>query len=141
MNDAELLRRFDEGTIACEGFHHVDHVRVSWLLLRRHPVFETLGRITSGLRRFAAARGQPSIYHETMTCFYVLLINQRMHAGVEHYDWTAFAQANPDLLRWGPDAVVYRYYQRSTLDGELARSVFVLPDKLADKLHAAVDGA
>ena len=42
--------------------------------------------------------------------------------------WEDFARENPDLLTWRP-SVLDRYYTAETLGSELARQVFVLPDR------------
>ena len=43
-------------------------------------------------------------------------------------DWEEFASQNPELLVW-KDGILNRYYHEVTLKSDLARSVFVLPDK------------
>lgn len=45
------------------------------------------------------------------------------------HSWEEFALRNPDLLRWQP-SVLDRYYVPGTLRSELARRVFVFPDRL-----------
>jgi hypothetical protein len=42
--------------------------------------------------------------------------------------WEAFADRNSDLLVW-KGGILTRYYAESTLKSDLARKVFVLPDK------------
>ena len=43
-------------------------------------------------------------------------------------EWEQFAGDNPDLLIW-KDGILTRYYQPATLQSDLARSVFLFPDK------------
>jgi len=43
-------------------------------------------------------------------------------------DWDEFAQDNPDLLIW-KDGILSRYYSEGTLKSDLARTVFVFPDR------------
>jgi hypothetical protein len=43
-------------------------------------------------------------------------------------DWGEFAQRNADLLIW-KGGILSRYYCDGTLKSDLARRVFVLPDK------------
>jgi hypothetical protein len=43
-------------------------------------------------------------------------------------DWEEFARQNPDLLIW-KDGILTRYYHEATLKSDLARTVFLLPDK------------
>ena len=126
MSDAELLAGFSAGTL--EPFHHQDHVRVAWLYLRREPLLPAAEQFTSGLRRFAAAKGKPGLYHETITLAFLFLIRERMLPEPERFD--EFAARNPDLLRWKPSALD-RYYREETLASERARRGFLLPDRLA----------
>jgi hypothetical protein len=127
MTDAEFLRSFEDCTLPNTAFHHRDHVRLGWLYLRQYPALEALARFTAGLKRFAAANGKPGLYHETITWAYLLLIHERM-ARSEAETWEDFAERNPDLLVWSP-SVLDRYYEKETLGSELARRVFVLPDR------------
>jgi hypothetical protein len=129
MTDAEFLRSFEDCTLPNTSFHHRDHVRLGWLYLRQLPALEALARFTEGLKRFATANGKPGLYHETITWAYLLLIHERM-ARDETDSWKDFAQRNPDLLVWNP-SVLDRYYEKETLGSELARRVFVLPDRCA----------
>jgi hypothetical protein len=125
VTDAELIVGFAGASL--EEFHHRDHVRVAWLYLRREPLLQALPAFVRDLRRFAAAKGKPGLYHETVTWAYVLLIHERMR---EHEDFDGFAARNPDLLQWSPSALD-RYYRSETLASERARGAFLLPDRIA----------
>lgn len=128
MTDADFVGSFEECTLPGSAFHHRDHVRLGWIYLRRYSALEALTRFADGLKRFAAANGRPGLYHETITWAYLLLIHERM-ARTEAATWEEFAQRNPDLLVWNP-SVLDRYYEKETLGSELARRVFVLPDRI-----------
>jgi hypothetical protein len=130
MEDRELIRLFERGEAPAEGFHHRDHVRVAWWYLRQHPLPQALARFSEALKRFALARNKPTLYHETITVAYVLLINERLADRSADDSWPAFAEANGDLLQWRP-SVLDRYYHAETLASARARRVFVLPDKIA----------
>ncbi|MBW8878426.1 MAG: hypothetical protein JF614_25990 [Acidobacteria bacterium] len=133
MTDAEFLARFEDCSLPNAAFHHRDHVRLAWLYLRRHSPLEALTRFADGLRRFATANGHPGLYHETITWAFLLLIRERMErGGAAAGSWEEFAAANPDLLVWKP-SVLDRYYQPETLGSELARRVFVMPDRAPDR--------
>ena len=58
----------------------------------------------------------------------MLLISERVQRAGGRLDWEEFASANPDLLTWRP-SVLDEYYTPETLGSELARQVFVLPDR------------
>lgn len=127
----EIIRRFEVGEVECGDFHHADHVRLAFAYLCTYPTLQALEKFAAALRRFAAACGKPQLYNETITCAYFFLIGERM-TRVASDSWEDFAQNNPDLLRW-KDGVLGRYYRDATLKSELARSVFVLPDKSLDQ--------
>jgi len=129
MTDSLFLEAFEAASLAPEAFHHRDHVRAAWLLLRQATPAEAMGRFGAALRQFARKVGQPGLYHETVTCAYLLLIHERMERGPESEDFEAFAARNQDLLVWRP-SILDRYYRPETLQSDLARRVFVLPDRL-----------
>lgn len=129
MEDAGFIERFENCTLKGEDFHHRDHVRIVWLYLQSNSVLETLGRFSAGLKRFAAANGKPSLYHETITWAYVFLINERIERRGHRRSWSEFVSANPDLFDW-KDNILKTYYQEATLRSETARRNFVFPDRL-----------
>ena len=137
MNNSDFLAAFEDGTLPEDRFHHPDHVRAAWLLLREEPPAAALARYSSALRRFAAAKGRTQLYHETITWAYVLLINERVQRSGGRLDWEEFAAANPDLLTWRP-SVLDRYYTPETLGSDLASRAFVLPDREGADLNSAL---
>jgi hypothetical protein len=127
MSD-DLLRRFEDGTLSTAEFHHRDHVQLAWLYLRAEPPLQALVRFTDGLKQFASRHGLGQLYHETITWAYLFLIHERMAAGSSDETWEAFERRNPDLFTWKP-SVLDAYYRQETLASDLARRVFVLPDR------------
>jgi hypothetical protein len=123
----ELICRFESDANIGDSFHHADHVRLAFAYLCEYPIFEALQRFSGALKRFAAARGKTQLYNETITCAYFFLIRERM-ARAEAADWEEFARRNPDLLIW-KGGVLTHYYDGATLKSDLARRLFVLPDK------------
>ena len=126
MPHDELLARLADTTL--ESFPHHEHVRAAWLYLKRSSALGAIDEFAQTLRRFAAAKGAHGLYHETITWAFVLLINERMERHGRELDWPAFCRANPDLLCYRPSPLG-RYYRLETLESELARRVFVLPDQ------------
>ncbi|MEZ5289508.1 MAG: hypothetical protein R2745_00355 [Vicinamibacterales bacterium] len=124
--DARRVSAFQDGTLPDDAFHHRDHVRMAWVYVREHGPREAGWRFDADLRRFAAAKGVPGLYHATITGAYLALIAERVLAAPGD-DWSAFAAANPDLLTWKP-GVLDRYYSTDRLWSDLARRQFVLPD-------------
>ena len=132
MTDHELVRGFEDCTLANEAFHHEEHVRVAFLYLSRYPVLGALERFSTALARFAAAHGKTTLYHETVTWAYILLIQERLARAGQTQSWPEFRDANADLLDRKRD-ILKRYYQAETLQSDLARRTFVLPDRCPEK--------
>jgi hypothetical protein len=130
VTGAELIEQFELGLEPGAEFHHADHVHLAFAYLRECPVLEALQKFARALKRFAAARGKMQLYSETVTCAYFFLIRERM-ARCEGTDWEEFVRRNPDLLVW-KNGILTRYYREATLQSDLAREVFVLPDKYID---------
>lgn len=123
MTDSQLVAQFEALTLA--EFPHREHVRLAWVYLQEETLLGALQRFASGLRRFAAHKGAPDKYHETITCGYLLLIRDRMQPDE---DFPAFEARNPDLFDWSR-TVLLDYYTADTLWSERARRVFVPPDR------------
>jgi hypothetical protein len=130
LGDREFLEAFENGTLSETSFHHREHVRLAWIYLRNLPPAQALTRFSEGLRRFAASLGKSGLYHETITWAYLLLIRERMARRRTGQSWAEFAANNPDVLTWKP-SILDAYYREETLRSDLARQVFVLPDRLA----------
>lgn len=129
MNDAEWMEQFECCALSNESFHHADHVKMAFLYLQKYSPLEALERFSSALARFAAASGKASLYNETVTWAFLLLIRERLARLDAALDWNEFAAKNADLLTW-QDSVLKKYYRPETLKSELAKKVFVFPDRL-----------
>ena len=127
MTNQELIDRFEGGLVPESDFHHADHVRLAFAYLCQFPPLEALDKFIGALKRYAAALGKANLYHETITHAYFFLIRERM-ARTARLDWDEFIAANPDLLTW-KNGILTRYYEDATLRSELARAVFLFPDK------------
>jgi hypothetical protein len=130
MTDQELYEQFEQGTLSNESFHHRDHVRMAFLYLSKYPAMEAVQRFCGALQRFAVAKGKPYLYHETITWAYLLLIRERLARAEQPLSWEEFSEGNADLLVWN-DGVLSRYYRAETLSSELARRIFIFPDKVS----------
>lgn len=123
LTDDELTAAFEACSLDPSLFGHREHVRLTWIYLRRHAHVEALQRLTTGLRRYVAAVGAAAKYHETITWAWFALVAERVAADPE-LGWDAFAAAHPELFESG---LLETVYDRETLGSALARRVFVLP--------------
>jgi hypothetical protein len=126
MTNREIIDCFETDSLP-GAFHHADHVRLAYAYLSEYPVLQALERFAGALKRYAAARGKANLYNETITHAYFFLIRERM-ARSRDTDWDEFARRNSDLLVW-KEGILSRYYNETTLKSDLARTVFVFPDK------------
>ena len=127
MSNEEFVQQFEADMIDEGSFHHADHVRLAFAYLSQYPALQALEKFSAALKRFAAARGKAERYHETITHAYFFLIRERM-ARTSGKTWDEFARENADLLKW-KDGILNSYYQDATLHSDLARSVFLFPDR------------
>lgn len=127
MTNLELIHYFEIGAVSEDSFHHADHVRLAFAYLSEYPVLQALDRFSAALKRFASVHGKSQLYHETITHAYFFLIRERI-ARSESSNWEEFALRNTDLLT-RKNGILNRYYQESTLKSDLARTVFLFPDR------------
>jgi hypothetical protein len=129
-HDDELLGQFEDSSLPLETLRHSVHIQIAFLYLSKYPVLDVLGRFPAALTRYAEAHGKAGLYHETITWAYILLIHERMKRVGQAQSWSEFQTANPDLMTW-TSSILKQYYRDETLSSELARKIFVFPEKCA----------
>ncbi len=125
------IESLEDGTLDVDAFDHEAHIYVAWLYLQRYPLHEASARFMSALQRLTRKLGIPGKYHETISWFFMLLIEERRSAQ-ETDDWFSFHRDHADLFARGDDDIVNRYYSSELLGSDRARQSFMLPDKLAN---------
>jgi len=125
---AVSIETFENATLDHEAFDHEAHVYTAWLYLQKWPLNEATQRFCGAIRRLTIKLGAEMKYHETITCFFMQLINERRMASLES-PWLEFREGNADLIG-GAGGTLGRYYSKELLASELARQHYLLPDKL-----------
>lgn len=128
MSDDDFVQAFMDGALPPGHFHHRDHLRLAWLLVRQFGVEAAGPALAEGIRGFATGHGQGAKYHETLTQFWARIVGHMVRARPDIDDFAAFLAAFPQLLDKG---LPYRHWQGGTLNGALARAAWVEPDLLA----------
>ena len=128
MTDDEFVQAFLTGNLPPTQFHHRDHLRLTWVLVRLTGVEEAMKRITSGIRYFATLHGQAEKYHETMTRFWVRIVGHAVAARPDITAFEDFLAAFPLLLE---KDLPYHHWRRETMLSPDARAHWVEPDLLA----------
>ena len=127
MSDDAFLQAFLDGSLPPGHFHHRDHLRLAWLLIRRFGMEPAGSIVSSGIREFAARHGQAKKYHETMTQFWVRIVGHAGHARPEIDDFDTFVETFPLLLDTG---LPFRHWQRETMGSAAAHAEWLEPDLL-----------
>jgi hypothetical protein len=126
LADRDFVDALESCTLPPDAFDHRGHVRLAWLYLRDQPVLDALPRFIESLKRYATSLGAAGKYHETITYAFLFLIHERM-ARHPAGTFEEFADLQRDLF--GP--ILDRYYHPDTLASDLARTLFVMPDRFA----------
>jgi CDP-diacylglycerol--glycerol-3-phosphate 3-phosphatidyltransferase len=128
MSDNDFVQAFLSGSLPNERFHHRDHLRLAWLLVRRLGPAAGSDAVASGIQRFAAHHGHAAKYHETMTRFWARLVAHLAAARPDLTDFDAFLAAFPYLL---DKSLPYRHWTPETMGSAAARARWIEPDVLA----------
>jgi len=98
MNDREFLRAFHESTLSSEDFRHNGHLRLAWLVLRRHSLEEALPLLSGGIRQYASSKGASGTYNETLTQFWVRMVNRAIQANPSAQEFEQFMDTFSDFV-------------------------------------------
>lgn len=125
LADEEFLRRFEDTSLPDDAFPHRAHVRMTWLYARRHGADGAISHVTEGIRRFAAAKGAPGMYHHTLTLVWIRLVAAALRETPDLQAFEAFWRAHPHLAE---KRQPQRFYSEETLWSPAARAGWVEPD-------------
>jgi hypothetical protein len=125
LSDDEFLRAFFSLTLPNSEFRHRDHLRLTWLAVRRHGGEMAEEVVTAGIRRFAEHNGHAALYHDTMTRFWVRLVAHAVAARPEIAAFDDFLEAFPLLL---DKRVFLRHWSQEAMFAADARAGWRAPD-------------
>lgn len=108
-----------------DHFGHRQHVRLTWLAVRRYGTTATVDLMGDGLRQTARYAGAPQKYNATVSRAWVELIGHHtVEDGLDDFD--EFVARNTALL---DKRLLMRFYEPKTLAGTSARTGWVEPDR------------
>jgi hypothetical protein len=128
FDDAELVARFEAGTLDPADYHHREHLRIAFAMLRDADFGDAAVRFRGALRRYATVHDATAKLHETLTWAYLALVCQRMQDAADASSF-AFLARHPELLDHRGGALARHYDVRAITASPLARRVFVLPER------------
>ena len=126
MTDAEILTmvdRLERCLLGKEEFHHRDHLTVAVVYLYASDLETAMDRMRTSLKRFAAHHGVTGLYHETLTRFWLLQVDQRLDRSecLSESVRKVREQLNDKNL-------VFNYYSRERIESKEAREKWIEPD-------------
>ena len=126
MKDAEILTlvdRLERCLLGKEEFHHRDHLAVAVVYLYSADIEAAMDRMRTSLKRFAAHHGVTGLYHETLTRFWLLQVDQRLDRS-ECLNRSVRAMQE----KLSDKDLAFEYYSRERIDSKEARETWLKPD-------------
>ena len=130
-NDAEvatLVEGFERATIPASEFTHVAHIAVALSYLNEMPAADALTRMRKNILAFAAHHGVSGLYHETLTTFWMKLLDHL--AANADVDLPLWQRINSIVAKWGTSAPVKAHYSPEVIQSKTAREGWIPPDRL-----------
>lgn len=125
MTDEEFLKAFEDCTL--KGFHHIDHIRMAWLYLRKYGFEEATACIVKGIRHFALSHHQNQLYHETITVFWIRVVDHVRREYPKEADFESLLLRAPFLAE---SKSIYKHYDPEFLMSDRPRREWCPPDFL-----------
>ncbi len=129
MTDAEILTlvdRFERCLLGKNDFPHRHHLTVASVYLFPGDFDSAMARMRASLQRFAAYHCVSGLYHETLTRFWLLQVNQRLDRGLCLS--SAVAKVITDL---NDKNLAKKFYSEEVLTSQAAKEQWVEPDLVA----------
>jgi hypothetical protein len=138
---ADLVDAFERATIPSSEFKHAAHIAVALSYLAEVPADKALERMREKIRAFAAHHHMENLYHETLTTFWMRLLDhvagtydadpsRRRSSRRSKADLPLWRRINLIVARWGTSAPVVAHYSRELIASKGARETWVPPDRL-----------
>jgi hypothetical protein len=126
MQTSALREAFEAGTLPLERFDHRAHLAVGLAYLEdAASLEEATEKMRAGLQGFLAAHGKAEGYHETVTVFWMRLLDHLARTRYAHLGLDERAAAIAD--DWAPRRPLQAHFSPERLAGE-ARTGWVEPD-------------
>jgi hypothetical protein len=126
MTDAEILTlvdRLERCLMGKQEFHHRDHLTVAVVYLYASDLETAMDRMRASLKRFAAHHGVTGLYHETLTRFWLLQVDQRLD---RRECLNRSVRAIQEEL--SDKNLAFEYYSRGRVESKNARETWLKPD-------------
>jgi hypothetical protein len=126
LSDSDFIAAFEQRIL--DPFPHRFHLRVAWIHINTLGVDGAIARLSVEIKALAAARGQGTLYHDSVTRAWVYIV---AHAAADLGPASTFQsmlRGHPELL---DKRLLLKHYRPDTLASPQARAGWVAPDLLA----------
>ena len=125
MSDDAVLQAFEECQLDPRKFHHADHIRLAWLLIRRYGPTHAEAKLLSGIQKMAQQAGVPGKFLHTTTIAWARLVAAASRNSNSHDSFHEWLATHPELL---DRDLLRRYYSPGRLESLQARHGWLEPD-------------
>jgi hypothetical protein len=125
---AALVRAFENATIPAPEFTHAAHIAVALAYLEELSQNRALDRMRDQIKAFAARHGVAGLYHETLTAFWMRLLDHV--ASAIDPALPLWRRINLIVEDWTKRRPVEAHYSREVITSHAAREKWVSPDRL-----------
>lgn len=126
MDHQTFRAAFESCSLDRDDWDHVAHLRLAWLYLGELDLDAAVARMRAGIFAYDKGTDRLCNYHESMTRFWLTLIDQARRRAPAGEDFEAFLARNPRLT---DKTLILEYYHHPTIVDERARKEWVPPDK------------
>lgn len=120
------LERFERFDVDPASFRHVDHLEAAFAMLTKYSFIEACARYSQTIKTMAESVGALDKFNTTITIAFMSIVAERRDR-TGSKDWPSFVASNSDLL---DKAILENWYSKDRLNSDLARTQFLLPDKV-----------
>jgi hypothetical protein len=136
---AALVSAFENATIPASEFTHAAHIAVALSYLDAFSPEQALERMREKIRAFAAHHGVTNLYHETLTTFWMRLLEHvagtcdvdpsRRSVSVKA-DLPIWRRINLIVEDWTKRRPIEAHYSTELIKSQAARENWIPPDRL-----------
>lgn len=127
MNDLEFIEAFHGSNLPGSEFRHRGHLRLAWLILKKHVATEAANIMAREIKRFAASQGDVGRYHETLTRFWVHMVHHAKENAADANNIDELIAKFPMLL---DKNLPYKHWSSESFSSLEARAGWIAPDIL-----------
>src|ERR1700732_2916364 len=121
----EVVQRFETCAYTPQEFFHARHLTVATWYFLNLDTRAAQERMRDGLLKFIRHHGKNG-YHETITEFWLRLVNHRVHRAEAGCD--SVAVVNETVVALSDKNLIYKHFSRELVESTDARAGWVIPD-------------